>query len=443
MKTPWVRRGALLGTGVLAAALLGGCVWIKPGSVSLSQPGGIGAVLLHFSLCSAGPEEQGEAIVAGCMPHAETSQGQVFLGLVVPSGAQLPNTLTATPGAGGTPISFARNAEVAQALATNPNLAASGLSLPPAGFEIAGYLSGIVSDQEGQSPEWTVDAELGPPAPADGGSYGGPFKLTVLPGWRLVNAEYPASRPLACQELPFEDETWCSIPEPDGETETGTSDLKISPPALLRAAPGTEAKPHFSLDFASSLLAPPRFALAASSNLGGAGLKLVQRNFSRPPVNTPDHRSTPATRTVKVKVPPTARPGTYEVTLSASTAAGGSTAATAQLTVTRPLRPRLKAPRRIAARVAWRKGVPLRLTMPVAGSHLALFLFGKKPGGRVTLVAKKLLKAKKAGPLKLRLKLHRRAALALRGAGAKLTLKATIWIPGGKRSRFTRRLKLR
>jgi hypothetical protein len=79
--------------------------------------------------------------------------------------------------------------------------------------------------------------------------------------------------------------------------------------------------------------------------------------------------------------------------------------------------------------------------MPVAGSKLVLRLLGQGPGGGQ--LKKAVRKAKVAGPLQLRLKLPAAKALALLAAEAKLTLKATISIPGVKPRKLTRTLRLR
>jgi hypothetical protein len=421
-----------------ASLLLAGCVWLKSGSVVLTQPGGIGGVHLRFSLCTTVATEGGKF---GCGSEPSSTEGQFYVGLVVPAGTQAPETLTVTPGPGAGPLTLTRSSEqVAAALSSNPALAETGTVIPPPGSELVGYRSGVISEPAGQSLEWTVDANLGLPPTADGGSYGGPFRLGVVPASREVNPEFPASRPFSCAVEA--DPTFCSTTETP--VELGTSELKIAAPASVSVAPGTQIKVPFTLDFASSSAALPTFSLAASSTLPRASLRLPSATFSRAPTNTTTKRAPATTRKVVVTVPPSARPGGYELALTATTAQGGSVTGIAKMTVKPPLRARLNAPRRVTASVASAKGIPVRVVMPVAGSKLTLRLLGPRPNGSGQAQLKKAVrKAKAAGPLPLFLKLPRTQALSLLADEARLTLRATISIPGVKPRKLTRTLQLR
>jgi hypothetical protein len=435
-----MRRTRLLALLVAVAAtslLLGGCAWLKEGSVALTQPGGIGGVNLRFSICTFNPPEKEKSFGCGSGPAA--TEGQVFVGLVVPAGTQAPETLTVVPGPGAGSLTLTRSAAVAPALASNPALAGTGTAVPPPGSEIIGYASSVIAEPAGQPLEWAVSANLGLPPVADGGSYGGPMRVAVLPATREVTPAFPASRPFSCAIEG--DPTFCSTTET--AVELGTSDLKIAAPASTVVAPGTQVIVPFSLDFASSAAALLKFSLAAASTLPKAGLGLSNASFNRGPSNTANKRAPATTRKVIVNVPPSARPGNYELALTATAAQGGTATGIATLTVKPVLRARLAAPRRVRASAASAKGIPVRAVMPIAGSKLALRLLAQSPGGARTQLKKTVSRAKVAGPLQLRLKLPPAKALALLAAEAKLTLKATISTPGLKPRKLTRTLRLR
>lgn len=430
------RLPALLTAVAAAALLLGGCVGLKEGSVVLTQPGGIGSVNLRFSICTLVVNEESKSVACGA--GSEATEGQFFVGLVVPTGTQAPEALTVTPGPGAGPLTLTRSAEVAPALSSNPLLAETGTAVPPAGAEILGYASGTIAEPAGKALEWTVDASLSLPPTADGGSYGGPMRVAVLPASREVTPERPASRPLSCAP---EDLTFCATSE--AAVELGTSDLKIAAPASA-VAPGTQVKVPFTLDFASSAAALPKLSLKATSTLPKARLRLSNASFSRAPTNATTRRAPATTRKVIVDVPASARAGSYELALTATATQGGTAAGVATLTVKPPLKARLKAPRRVRARTASAKGIPVRVVMPVAGSKLVLRLSGPGPGGTGQALLKKIVrKAKAAGPLQLRLKLPSAKALALLAANAKLTLRATISTPGVKPRKLARTVRLR
>ncbi len=437
-----VRRStALLGLG-FAALLLSGCLWVKPGSIALTQPGGIGPVALRFEVCSFTLQEsEGKIVGANCGTSTEPSQGQFLLALIVPTGTSAPQTLALTPASPAAPATvLSRNAEVAAAFANRPGVEPVPIVVP-AGFEAVGYRSPVLADPATETLNWNVEAGLTPAPAPDGGSGGAPLRATVLPGWRSVNAELPATRPVSCEEGP---ETICAVPEPELERELGTSDLKVAARGVARATPATQVKALFTLDFASSATTLPKFALTAGSNLPGAKLAVSSPSFSRKPQGGATRRAPATTRKVAVTVPANARPGAYEVTLTATAAQGGAVTGAAKLIVKPPLRPRLLVPRRVRARVASRKGVPVRVVMPVPGARANVRLLAPRGHGLGRrLLAKRSARARKAGPLKLRLRVRRGRALALAAAGARLAVRATIATPGAKPRRLSRVVFLR
>src|SRR5262245_12489014 len=101
---------ALIAIAVIALTVAG-CALIKPGSLSLSQPQGIGSVRVHFDLCTSEIE--------GCGPSEDTETIQYLIGIAVPPGSAPPASFTGVPIGGGAPIVFTRNDEVAGELSAS------------------------------------------------------------------------------------------------------------------------------------------------------------------------------------------------------------------------------------------------------------------------------------------------------------------------------------
>ncbi len=439
--------GTVVSVGALIV-IFSGCTGLKPGSLSLTQPAGIGAAHLRFTFCTLqGEEKEGTALVF-CGSEAETEgKGQMLVGLVAPTGTTLPASLTVTPGPGAGATTMTRNQEVSTAYT---KLLTREAKLPT-GFEVAGYLSGTITEPVKQEVEWTFDSEIGLPKAADGGSYGGPLKLAVLGGWRQVNAELPASRPVGCSgENGEETETvkgtqaFCALPEAGNEALLGVSDLKISPPPVTTAAPGETVKLPFSFDFASTATVPPSFKLGATSSLRGAAVSLSNGTFSRGGFDPTTHRAPPTVKKAIVQVPKTALPGSFQVTLTAKTPQGGTVTAVAALTIKAKGRVKLKVPNPVKATLASGPGVPLQVTVPLAQTKVIARLFGPRPSGHGKLLLSKATAAsKRPETLKLRLRLRQPTAAALLAAGAKLRLELKVLQPGSKPVKLSRQLRLR
>lgn len=340
---PLFRRSRKLALVVLAVAVLAlvvsACAEFKDGSLSGAQPGGIGPVRVHFELCTATLSEP------GCQPNGEGGQSQYLLGIAVPQGSIAPATITAQPVGEGAPIVYRRNDEVAQRISEEEGT--SETPWPPAGSEGVGYLSAVFDEEEGQLREWTVDADFGLPSGADGASFAGPFNPYVATGWRRVDSTYTADRPIKCSESTGEpsNETIssCSLQE---EVEIGTSDLKIKAPTAS-TTPGGHATLQFGLNFASTASSQPSFNLAATSSLPQAGLNLASSSFSPAAPDPETHRSALSLENVIVNVPATAQPGTYDVTLTATTGGGGAVSQVGKLEVVKPQVPPPPAPAKL------------------------------------------------------------------------------------------------
>lgn len=360
----------------LAVALAACSTGFKPGSFAVSQPGGVGPVRLHLALCTQATEP--------CEASEGNLQGQLSLAFAVPPGSRAPQTLTAVPGSGGSPIQYSLDPEVAARLA-ELEMEEEGLTWPPPGSEIVGYLSEVVKETAGENMEWTIDADFGLPDAADGGSYGGPFTVTVLTGLRLVDGEHLASRPYLCAEGEFPEFT--AICQINAQAQTNVSDLKIAPPAAVHANAGETASIPFSFDFAGTASPLPSFALGATTSLPGAAVALPEAGYAPTGVDGATHRAPPASRAVTVAIPAGAAPGSYDVTITAKTPAGGVVSRTATLAVT-PVPP-APAPPPAAATMKLGK---VKLNKRRGTASVSVALSGP---GALTVTGKKIVRARR------------------------------------------------
>jgi len=398
------------------------CVVFKEGSLRLSQPQGIGPVNVHFELCT-------ELAEGTCAPNEDEGQSQYTLGIAVPQGSTAPATITAAPVNGGAPIVFNRNDEVAQAVSRPSEGGEEGF--PPPGMQAVGYLSTVHTEETGVTREWTVDAGFGLPVGGDGGTFGGPFAVEIVYGWRQVDGTHSADRPVSCFEPAGEppvDAT--AICGGAAQGTVGTSDLKIAPPAQVSAYIGGVAKFAFPLDFASTAASLPNFNLTATSTLPKAQLKVGNSTFTPGPLDSTTHRSPTAPQTVTVTVPSNAKPGTYDVTLTAKTPQGGTVSQVAKLKVT-------KAKLSLGGvKLNKTKGIAtLTVKIPGAGTVIA-------SGKGIAKVKKPAKKAQKPKTLKLTIKAKGKAKKQLAEEGtakvsAKITFKPLSGTPVTKTKKIT------
>lgn len=387
--------------------VLSACVIYKEGSLRLSQPQGIGPVNVHFELCT---EPTGSA----CAPNEDEGQSQYMVGLTVPKGSIAPAIITAAPVSGGPPIVFNRNEEVAREISFVGE-GGEG-SFPPPGMEAVGYLSAVYTEETGATREWTVDAGFGLPTAADGGSFGGPFDTQIVYGWRQVDGAHPANRPVSCfepvGEPPSDATAICDFVD---QGSVGTSDLRITAPAAASVYIGGSATFAFPLDFASTAANPPGFNLTATSTLPRAKLLLLISAWAPGTPDPTTHRSPVAASTVSVTVPKNAKPGTYDLTLTAKTPQGGTVSQVAKLKVS-------KAKLSLgAAKLNKTKGIAtLSVRIPGAGTVTAT-------GKGIAKVKKPAKKATKPKTLKLTIKAKGKAKKQLAEEGtAKVTAKITF-----------------
>jgi len=425
---------------VAIAVVFSACTFLKPGSLTLSQPGGIGSARVHFVLCT-------EPSNAGCNPTKATEEGQYLLGIAVPPGSTPPATITAVPIGGGSPLVFTRSDEVATEMAA----ASVGLQKfaeeegeggevgvqvwPPAGLQGVGYLSNAQLEQAGALIEWNVDAEFGLPAAADGSPFAGPFATGLTFGFRKVTPAQPASRPARCVRFevgvePQDGDAICAGTVLQGQI--GTSDLKVAAPAQTPVFLGGKAKIAFPFNFATTASPSPSFALAATSTLPKAKLALGNPTFTPGVIEPITHRAPTANQTVTVNVPKNAKPGVYDVTITATTPQGGTANQVAKLKVSQA---RLGLG---GAKLNKTKGIAtLSVKIPGAGTVIA-------SGKGIAKVKKPAKKAKKPKTLKLTIKAKGKAKKQLAEEGlAKVSAKITFKPLSGTPVTKTRKLTLK
>lgn len=421
------------------AVFFSACAYFKPGTLTLSQPGGVGSAKVHVVLCSV-VEIESEA----CGAPSETAEVQSLLGIAAPPGATPPATITAVPIGGGSPLVFTRNDEVTteltaasanmEKLAKESEIPIPGAQAwPPAGLQGFGYLSAPYQEKEGVAVEWNLDAEFGLPVPVGGGAFGGPFATGLASGTRAVNPAQPGSRPVHCWRIesePQESEAFCVGTAQQGQI--GTSDLKIAAPKQTSVFLGGKAKLSFPFNFATTATPSPSFALKASSTLPKAQLKVGNPTFTPGPPNPTTHLSPTAPQTVTVTAPKNAKPGTYEVTVTATTPQGGSVSQVAKLKVA-------KAKIGLGG-VTLNKGkgtATLSVKIPGAGTLTAT--------GKGIVKAKKSAKSvKKPKTLKLTIKAKGKAKKLLAEEGtAKVSAKVTFKPSSGVAVTRTKKITLK
>jgi hypothetical protein len=328
-----LRPVALLAVLAALPLALDACAEIDQASITVTQSGGVGPVRVHFRLCTAH-----EGFPSGeyelCAPADHKGQGQQILAYAVPKGSSVPATIAPTPGPGAPAIVFSRNQEVAERITEQG--AESEPPWPPAGDEVVGYLSNVIDEHEGDNFEWSVDADFGLPAPADGKAFAEPYEAGLGEGWREVSEEKPADRPINCEEFVFSPPTPQFYGSCSFLRETfpiPVSDLKVAPGAPVEAFAGDNAPVRFGLELGSTAASPPSFLISGTSTVPQATVMSTEPSMAAPDLDPKTHRSAPITSTLKVATPAKAKPGTYQVTLTATPPAGGKVSATASLTL--------------------------------------------------------------------------------------------------------------
>ena len=368
------RLPIVLAAAGLFAALASGCVGYKPDSYTVGQVGGIGPLRMHLGLCSA----VGNVMASSeCAANDRDGEAQAALAFLVPRGSAVPATLSAVPGPGAAPIHYSLNAEFAT-VARGKDEAGQPRQLPP-GTEWVGYLSAPYTEKAGEQLEWTVDADFGLPAAPDGGSFAGSIETIGVVGWRQVSGSEPASRPFDCSDYEAGGGVVRSACTPTSENFVpyALSQLKLGAPKTVIAFVGAKASLAFGLDFATTVATPPSFTLGATSTLPKAKATIAEPSFVAGAPDPATHRTPLATRTVKVAIPASAKPGTYDVTLTATASSGGVVTQVAKLKVTKPRLGFKVEPDKAKGTAILRVRVPSAGTLTVTGK--GLFRVKRKP----------------------------------------------------------------
>jgi hypothetical protein len=392
----WRMRLAVAVAALGVVPAVSGCVVISSSS-SLEQIDVIGDKPIELGMCASG--SPGCPLGRSGAP-AVTGSGQVLFGVLVSGNTRLPATLASSITLGDSP-SYA--AELQR------------LSPAPPGKAWRGFISPTINyDTSSTFQTFTVRLLFQLQRGADGSPFSGPFETSYVVGGRMVTAAAPASRPVSCgpslTALYDEDpsptsDVWNVCSDSDGSSLSTVRDLGILRGASATAPQGGLANMPFTVRYAGPPTSQVTFRLSASSSLPGALFAVTPATI----VPLPGVANT--TAQVGIGVPASARPGPYEVTLTALvngqirtsvgtlrvTAAPGAAAAggaAARLKLTTIL------PHRLSARVARRRGIVLLIGATKAGPARVQLFQGraKKPK------ASKRVRLRVPGPVKVVLK---------------------------------------
>ncbi len=405
------RRGRIRLVAVVAALcivpLMAGCVVLR--TVGLGpQQDVIGDFPVTITACASGS--------AGCDQNglsgvpALTGTGQILLAVLADENTSIPSSLVST-------------GPEALAFAPSPSYAAELQRLDPAppGKRWLGFISQAVDFQAGTGPQaFTVNflmrlrrgADGAPFSGRLGGSGGQGLATITAVGVRAVSPAGPASRPVACgpslyklhDEVPppsTGDDVWVICADSTSDSNEVARDLGVLDGAVATGqAGGVETLP-FLVRYAGPATPAADFRLSASTQLPGATAAVTPATLV-PASNSPNLVS------VAVGIPAGARPGKYEVTLTARLANGQVRSGTGTLTVlpgpaggpAARLRVTTILPRRLSAKIARRRGIVV-LIGATKGGFARVQLFqgkGKRPK------AAKRVRLKVPGPTRVVLK---------------------------------------
>ena len=345
-----VAAAALAGVATLAS----GCAVVS-GFMSTGQVNVIGDMEGTANVCASGSTNCGNGF-SGLT--AIDGSGQLLVGLRARDDVELPASLPRV----GPVMTFA----------ASPTYTAELQRLSPAatGTRWAGYISPTLTystTSGAQSLSFKIVEALR--RGADGSPFKGPIFTNVVVGARLVTPTAPEGRPVTCGSalttVNQQDTTICM--DGSGGFGDGTRDLGVLAAAARTAVPGELASFTFPLRYAGTASPQADFALTASSTLPGSLFAVTPDTYLPPDDGSAQAR-------VAVGVPAGARPGSYDVTLTARLGNGQMRSATAKLTVREApagggaaggaatgtaarLRLTTILPHRLSARVARRRGI--------------------------------------------------------------------------------------
>ena len=247
---------------------------------------------------------------------------------------------------------------------------------------------------------------------ADGAPFQGDLSAVIIGGVRVVSAVAPASRPVVCG--PAKNMVYDEVQPPNDATDVWvicddigfqaggpTRDLGVLNGAVASGPPGGVESLPFLVRYAGTATPAADFRLTATSELPGAGVAvtpgtLVPATDSANPVS------------VAVGIPAGAKPGRYEVTLTARLANGQTRAGTGTLTVlpgaaggpAARLRLTTVLPRRLSARIARRRGIVVLIGANKGGTARVQLFQGRGKRAKAT----KRVRLRVPGPIKVVLK---------------------------------------
>jgi hypothetical protein len=280
----------------------------------LSQRDVIGDIETEIVLCASGSTGCGNG-TSGLI--AVDGAGQLLVGIRTPVGLAAPATLTSASGPAVT-------------LTASPTYTAELQRLAPAspGTRWSGYISQTLTYTTGGPQKVTLKLVYPLIRGADGSPFQGPVQAEIRNGSRLVTPTAPEARPVTCGSslttVNNQDTTICA----DGSAGfgIGTRDLGVLAAAAETTVQGGLASLSFPIRFAGPASPQADFALSASSTLPGALFAVTPDAYLPPADGSAQAR-------VAVGVPAGARPGTYDVKLTARLGNGQARSATAKLTV--------------------------------------------------------------------------------------------------------------
>jgi hypothetical protein len=375
--------------------LLSGCVVFKFIGYG-PQAEFIGDLPITVVACASGSADCAPLGSSGV--PAVSGTGQILLGLRVPDGVTVPSSFTST---GPEALAFSQS----------PSYAAELQRLDPAqpGTRWHGFISAVTNYATASGPQTVTLAfglKLG--RGAGGGPFPGSLESEMRLGGRAVHAAAPGSRPVACG--PSLATLYDEDPSVAVDIYVICSDNSNSATNLIRdlgvldgaagsgPAGGVEIMP-FAVRYVGFAAPPPDFRLAATTKLPGATVAVT------PATLAPENNSTSLAQ-VAVGIPPGARAGKYDVTLTARLANGQTRAGTGTLTVlpgavaggpAARLRLTTILPRRLSAKTARRRGIVVLIGATKGGpARVQLFQGkGKRPK------ASKRVRLRVPGPTKV------------------------------------------
>jgi hypothetical protein len=377
------------------AALASGCA-IVSGFGPTGQVDVIGDVEGTVNVCASGSTNcaNGNSDLT-----AIDGSGQLLVGIRAEDDVDLPASL---PRVGSPPLTFA----------ASPTYTAELQRLAPAGAGTrwAGYISPVLAYSTGSGPQ-SISFKIVEALRrgADGSPVKGPINTFLVVGARLVTPTAPEGRPVTCGSslttVNQQDTTICQ--DGSGGFGGGTRDLGVLAAAAQTAVPGELATFTFPVRYAGQASPQADFALTAGSTLPGSLFAVTPDTYQPPNDGSLQAR-------VAVGVPATARPGSYDVRLTARLGNGQTRSATGSLTVrAAPPGPpggggvapaataRLKVtailPRRLSAALARRRGIAVLIGASKAGPARVQLFQGR--AGRPT--AAKRVRLRAPGPIKV------------------------------------------